>query len=392
MNNIIIEEKYKFIPPRKGTFYPSVIGALMPWIIRKDYGIFQTEFRGLEKLRDSIESGKAVMLTPNHCRPVDPMIVALGVRQAGFHMYTLASWHLFKQNRWQGFILPRLGVMSIYREGMDRDSLKCCADILARGERPLLVFPEGVINRTNDKIGDFLEGVSLIARMGAKARDDKEVVILPVALRYTFEGDFSEAVQPVLEILEKRLAWESQGHRTISERIRNIGHALLCLKEIEHMGGTGDGGADERIAKLADYILRPHEDEWLGGARDGGIKSRVKSLRTAVMPALLKEGTPPETKVMVWKVLRDVYLAQQLDNYSTSYFTKDATITQLVESVEKFEEDLTDRVEIHKPFRAVMTICDPIVASSNTDANKGLMDRIKNSIYDSLKRDGSDLL
>jgi 1-acyl-sn-glycerol-3-phosphate acyltransferase len=391
MNNIIVEEKYKFVPPRSGTLYPAIVGTLLPWIVRKDYGIASVKFAGLEKLQGAVREGKGVMLTPNHCRPVDPMIVAMGAKKAGCHIYTLASWHLFKQNRWQEFILPRLGVMSIYREGLDREALKYCAGVLSEGRRPLLVFPEGAINRTNDKIGDFLEGIELIARLGAKAREDKEVQIFPVALRYVFEGDFSKTVETVVENLEKRLTWVDQRDKSLRERISNIGYAFLCLKEIEYTGETGVGSVDERISSLADLVMNRHEQEWLGGARKGGVKSRVKALRTAVLPSLLKEGVQPETKESVWRVLRDVYLAQQLDNYSTSYFSKAATTTQLLEAVEKFEEDLTDKVKVHRPFRVTMTICDPVIAAHDGDRNRGVVEKIKSTIFEKLRSDADNL-
>lgn len=385
MNKIIIEEKYRFIPPFRGNFYPAVIAPFIPWLISKDHGITKTEFHGLDILSAAVKAGKAVVLAPNHCRPPDPMVVALGAKRAGVYIYTVASWHLFRQNWLQSFLLPRLGVFSIYREGLDRESLKCCVDILTTGQRPLLLFPEGVINRTNDRLGEFLEGLGMVARLGAKQREDKEVLILPVALRYTFAGDLTTSVQPVLDELEARLSWSLRPNSSLRQRIDRIAEALLALKEIEYLGQTQAGTSEERIARLTDCILAPHELLWLKTKRSGPTKTRVKALRIAVMPILLKNGTPDETKNMIWATLRDVYLAQQLGNYSTDYFSYEATETQILETVEKFEEDLKDQVRIYRPVHACMTILDPIAVGPDDKDQSGIVDRVRYAIQKSLR-------
>lgn len=385
MSGIIVEEKYKFIPPREGAFYPTVIGALLPWIVKKNYGVAKMSFLGLDKIRSAYQSGKAVILTANHCRPVDPMIVAAGCRKAGLNINTVASWHLFKQNNWQGFILPRLGVFSIYREGIDRDSLKCCAEILRRGNRPLLIFPEGVINRTNDRVGEFLEGVGMIARMGAKHRQDKEVTVFPIALRYTFKGDLARSVLPVLSSLEKGLCWSDCSSKTIRTRVDMIAQALLCLKEIEYLGSPGAGDLPSRVKDLADCILSQNEVAWLKSRREGSVKSRVKNLRTVVVPLLVKEGVMEETIQRARRSLSDVALAHQLENYCTDYFSTEATETQVLETIEKFEEDLTGKARIHFPLEVKMTVCDPWVVGEGKNAPESLAEDLRGAIVDSLE-------
>ncbi len=49
-------------------------------------------------------------------------------------------------------ILRQVGAFSVYREGMDRDALKCAIQILVDARRPLVLFPEGVISRSNDRL------------------------------------------------------------------------------------------------------------------------------------------------------------------------------------------------------------------------------------------------
>jgi hypothetical protein len=44
------------------------------------------------------------MLAPNHCRPCDPMVLGLLAEEARAHLYIMASWHLFMQNRFQAWL------------------------------------------------------------------------------------------------------------------------------------------------------------------------------------------------------------------------------------------------------------------------------------------------
>jgi 1-acyl-sn-glycerol-3-phosphate acyltransferase len=60
--------------------------------------------------------------------------------------------------------------------------------LTAEAERPLVIFPEGVISRHNDKLNNLMEGTALMARGAAKQRASAnppgKVVVHPVAIRY----------------------------------------------------------------------------------------------------------------------------------------------------------------------------------------------------------------
>jgi hypothetical protein len=355
------------------------------------YGVTKVKTRGQEYIKASLSEGKGVMLTPNHCHPADAMVMALALKSCDTFPYTVASWHLFKQNWLQSFILPRAGVFSIYREGMDREALKCCVDILAKSNRPLLLFPEGVISRTNDRVGNFMEGLALISRMAAKQRGDGNVVIHPTAIRYHFEGDLESAVEPTLDNLEERLTWRIDRNSPYHKRIANIAFALLCLKEIEYYGDTGVGDVKTRLDTLIDTILCKHEREWLNGTRSsssGDTTARVKTLRTALLPDIINNELTEEERGKRWNVFKDVYLAQQLANYDINYFNTNASNDQILESVQKLEEDLTDKVKVVGPITATVTFCPAIPVSSDRSHDKSgaiLTAKVKEEVEKSLK-------
>ena len=84
----------------------------------------------MEHLRRSFDAGHGILLASNHCRPCDPMLLGLLSLRVRQPFYLMASWHLFRQNRFQTWLLPRLGAFSVYREGLDREALKTAVGIL----------------------------------------------------------------------------------------------------------------------------------------------------------------------------------------------------------------------------------------------------------------------
>jgi hypothetical protein len=272
----------------------------------------------------------------------------------------MASWHLFMQSAVQRWLLPRAGAFSVYREGMDREALKCATQILTDARRPLVLFPEGVISRTNDQLNYLMEGTVFIARAAAKQRAAAtpagKVVIHPVAIRYFFEGDIRQVLGPALEHIERRLSWLPQSDKTLVDRVVKVGGALLTLKEIEYFEGPRSGDLRQRLTGLIDHLLVPLEAEWLKGKRDDNVVTRVKNLRTAILPEMVSGEIDEAERARRWRQLADIYLAQQLFFYPPGYFSPEPTAEKLLETVERFEEDLTDGMPVHRPFRAVVQV------------------------------------
>ncbi|OYV05610.1 MAG: 1-acyl-sn-glycerol-3-phosphate acyltransferase, partial [Verrucomicrobiales bacterium VVV1] len=203
-------------------------------------------------------------------------------------------------------LLPRGGCFSVYREGMDRESLKCATKIIADGRHPLVIFAEGIVTRSNDRMLNFMEGPSFMARTAAKQRKEGKVVIHPVFIRYFFEGDLRGTVTPVVEEIENRLSWQPQTQLSLKDRILKAGHALLALKEIEHLGRAGDGTLTERLQRLIDHILAPLEARWTHGRKDEETMARVKRLRTTILPELVTGELTEADRAERWRHLTDL--------------------------------------------------------------------------------------
>ena len=367
VQKIVIAQPYQFVPPCRANFWPRLLRPLLPVYLNRSHGVAAVELHGAERLRNSIAAGHGILLTPNHCRPPDPMTVMQLGYAVGRPVHIMASWHLFKQSALQTWVLRRMGVFSVYREGMDREALKCATQILVAAKRPLVLFPEGVLSRTNEHVNHLMEGTVFIARNAATQRAASgttgKVVVHPVAIRYFFEGNLEATLIPALETIERRLAWQPQAQLGLIERIAKVGEALLTLKEIEYLGTPKSGELSQRLSALIDHLLMPLEVEWLKGKRDDQVVTRVKNLRMAMLPEMAAGEIDEAERARRWRQLADIYLAQQLHFYPPGYFTPAPTAERMLETVERFEENLTDQEPVHGPLRAVIEVGEAIEVS-----------------------------
>jgi hypothetical protein len=257
-----------------------------------------------------------------------------------------------------------MGAFSIYREGVDRQSLDTAVEILATGERPLVVFPEGAVFRTNDRLQPLLDGVAFLARTAAKkrAKDNpgQKVVIHPVAIKYIFLGNLAKSIEPVLATIEHRLTWRTPAQGDLLERLQRAVLGILSLKEIEFLGQPQSGAIEERQQRLIDHLLSPLEVEWLGKHQSGSIIPRIKALRMKILPDMTSGQVTAVERERRWKQLSHIYLSQQVAAYPHDYLVRPTTPTRILETVERLEEDLTDRVRKHCPFHAIVDIGEAI--------------------------------
>lgn len=366
MQDIIIEKPYQFVPPHRGNFLPKAILklGLVPWYLKKFEGVVSHQLHGIDHLRESMRQGHGVLLAPNHCRYADPLVMAFVAREAQVPMFAMASWHLFEQSRWQRWALSSIGAFSVYREGLDRQSLDTAVDMLVNPKRPLVVFPEGTVFRTNDRLQPLLDGVAFMARTAAKRRAKDggtgKVVIHPVGIKYVFHGNLEKSVDPTLDALEKRLTWTLLKETTTLQRIHRITLAMLSLKEIEYLGAAQQGSIEERQQRLVDHLLYPLEQEWLGKTVVDTIIPRIKSLRMRIVPELAAGELDERERERRWTQLSRIYLSQQIASYPPDYIVSPTTDTRILETVERLEEDITDRAGVHGPLEVIIEIDEPI--------------------------------
>ncbi len=376
MQNVVVDKPYKFIPPHHGDWVPWLVQKLhiVDWYLSHCEGIESHEVRGSEHLTESLRAGHGVVLAPNHCRYADPIAMGWIARQVDVYIYSMASWHLFHASRLQAFAMRMCGGFSIYREGVDRESLNTAIEVLVRAKRPLVVFPEGTVFRSNDILQPLLDGVAFLARAAAKRRaklDSGKVVIHPVAIKYLFHGDLNRSLEPVLCEIEQRLTLSRpNGAPSLVQRVHNVSQALLALQEIKYLGEVQPGEVAERQRRLIAHLLCPLEQEWLGRELEETIMPRVKQLRSAIVPRLILPETTAVEKARLWRQLADIYVAQSIASHPSDYL-EFPTDTRVLETVERIEEDLTDRARTHKPLHVVLSIGPAIEVGTERPARDG---------------------
>lgn len=373
MQPIIVEKPYHFIPPHRGTRWSSFIQCLdlHGMYLRRAEGLISHEVHGVERFAQSVRAGHGVLLTPNHCRYGDPLLLGYLASAARCHLYAMASWHLFHGNRFVAWAIHKMGAFSVYREGIDRQAINTAVQVLESAERPLVLFPEGAVSRTNDRLLALLDGVAFIARSAAKRRARNvpggKVVVHPVAIKYLFQGDIEQAADQVLTEIETRLTWRAQRELPLISRVGKVGRALLGLKEIEYFGETQRGDLSQRLDTFINRLLHPLEKQWLGEEKTGSVVPRVKAVRMQLLPAMIRNEVDRDERARRWRHLADLYLAQQLYGYPPDYLVTLPTVDRILETLERFEEDMTDKARVHGSLHAIIEIDEPIEVSPERD-------------------------
>jgi len=365
MQRVVIDEPYQFVPPVYSDWWPWVLRFYLRRYLRNAFGIHSVKCRHVERLRASLAAGHSIMLAPNHCRLSDPVVLGILGMEADCHLFAMASWHIFKQSRFQTFMTRRMGAFSVLREGNDRQALDTAIDILVARQRPLIMFPEGAITRHNDLVEEMMEGPTFIARQAAKRlhklHKPGDVVIHPVAIRYAFQGDLTATLAPTLERLERRLSWQPRPDLSIVDRISKLGQALLTLREVETFDEARSGNLYERAESLVEHLLNKLEISWKIADSSGSVIARVKRIRTAILPDMVADKVTSEERARRWRDLADAYYAQQLSHYPRDYILREKNLPErVVETVERFEEDFTDRVTTNRPFHATIQVGEAI--------------------------------
>jgi 1-acyl-sn-glycerol-3-phosphate acyltransferase len=384
MQNVVIAKPYKFVPPDRRRFWPAVFRPLLQPILARVWGVTTVEIVGLELLRSALRDRASVLLVPNHCRPCDPTVVAVLGAEAGTPLYTMASWHQFMGRRWEAWLLRHLGAFSVYREGLDRTAIRTAVELLVEARRPLVIFPEGIITRSNDRLGAFYEGPAFIAHSAAKQRAKNEpgarTLLFPVALRYRYLGQLDESAAPILDRIETRLTWTPRPDLALIERLRRAGNAILGLKELELVGEFRHATIAERLSRLVDEILGPLEAEWNVKQGERDVPARVRALRTAILPELVEGGLSDAERDRRWDQLARLYLAQRLSLYPPGYLEGQPSTERVLETVERLEEDLTDVATVHRPLAVMISVGEPLTVAPNGPRPAALTNDVRDRI------------
>lgn len=380
--SVVLDRPYQFVPPHRGDGWPSFIQTfrIVDFYLKRKEGVVSYECRGLEHWRASLDRGDGILLAPNHCRYADPLVMGWPSRILRQHVYAMASWHLFNKGTVDSFAIRRMGGFSVNREGSDRTSLETAIEILATAERPLILFPEGTTNRTNDVLKPLLDGVAFIARSAAKRREKNcggNVVMHPVALKYLCVGDIRPWADQQLRQLEDRLGWHRPVGDTVLQRTVRLAEGLLSLKEIEYFGHSQSGDLPARRDALIEHVLTQSEQRLGRDADSDDVRSRVRAIRTEVVTrhfASLAEQPDRANDSALIADAEAADLAQDLLSYPNCYLEIDhVTDTRIVETIQRMQESFFGRADVGAPLKVVIQ-CDAAIPVSTDKPPRGQAD------------------
>jgi len=335
------------------------------------------EVRGAESVRDAVNAGMGVLITPNHPGHADAYIMFDAADAAGLPFYFMSAWQVFALQgpvgRW---LLTRHGCFSVDREGADKEAFRTAVEIVRDQREPLVVFPEGEVYHQNDRVTPFRDGAAAIALSAAK-KAQREIVAIPCAIRYRYAADPMPQLLDLMSRLEEKVLWRPRPDLPLPQRLYRFAEALLALKEIEHVGQTQEGTLPLRTTMLADHILRRIEGRYAlaspSGASDLGatIPVRVKEARAAALKRFAEldgEGAEPRQAASGWSRIEiandfdDLFLVLQAFSYPGDYVDERPTVERLAETLDKFEEDVLGAASatVRADRRATVTFGRPI--------------------------------
>jgi hypothetical protein len=365
---------YEFIPPRFSPFWYWVGGFYNRLRMRREQRVAELDVAGLERLTPLLSSGDSVLITPNHPDHADCYVLYELSRQLKRPFYYLAAYQIFVGlARW---VLPRVGVFSIDREGSDVSAFKTAVGLLAAGAQPLVIFPEGEIYRVAERVTPLREGAFAIAVAAARKLEGtgRRLWLVPAGLCYRFlEGhDPLPSLHSLMDQLETRFTWRVQSNRPLPERILHYADGILSLKEVEYLGSSQPGPFRERASNLIEQILMGIEARRLKGKRSASVPQRVKDMRRACLDVLEKKDCPRDSTdaIQARYDLQDLFLVIQIFSYPGDYIRNNPTVERVAETLLKCEEDFlgVDPALARASRRALLRFGEPIDLTSRLSA------------------------
>src|SRR2546430_5219438 len=280
-----------FWAPKPNACWNFALAPLRRYYLHSFYNISNVEITGQEHLK-SIGASDGALIAPNHSHDSDPHVMMHVSKQLDRQLYFMAAWQVFLAHKGiDGFVMQRMGAFSVDREGCDRRAMRQAGELMTSG-RWLVVFPEGEIYHTNERLTPLREGVAFMADTAQKDLEKegkgRKVWIVPVGIRYTYLEDVTPRLEAAMDELEERMKLKSGRRAPLAKRIIRFGDAMLTVKEKEQLGKGGEGELADRLKGLIGAILDRHEKVWLKKPEgDASVSLRVKSLRQQLLEVWL---------------------------------------------------------------------------------------------------------
>ena len=256
----------EFCPPLDSPLLIGIARTLLPQILK--FRMKDAEVRivgdGLERLKQL--KGQRVMICPNHSHRHDPEVMFTLACKAGEEFNFIAAREVFDWNDGKnGWFLQRMGVYSVVRGAVDRESFKTTKRLLVEGKKKLVLFPEGEISRQNDVLLPLESGAAQLSFMALdelqKKQPGEKMFILPVALKYTYKYDTTPLLTYLMTKIEEKLGLTCAPDDSLYKRVRAAAEVVLKTLEKEYdLKPATDADMNTRMTNLKTHILETMAD------------------------------------------------------------------------------------------------------------------------------------
>jgi 1-acyl-sn-glycerol-3-phosphate acyltransferase len=304
------------------------------------------ELQQMEHLQEPLAAGHGVMIAPNHSFHWDSYCLLTAADYLRIPFYTMTAWQVFSQSGWfECESMQRCGCFSVDRENADIQAMKTAMDILQNRKEPLVVFPEGDIYHTNDRLTALRDGAAAIASMAAR-KSQRPVVIVPVAIKRWYLEDPTSSMTAIIAELEKSLAIQAPPEHSTVDRILKLADELLSTQEAQRLGQARQGSLPERLAFLADAVLGQAEVKYQITTKKKLIPERIKEVRQRIIKQMVEDAQQTtaekqQDKQRQWNAdMQEMFFVTQLYSYPGDYLDGNPSWERQAETVDKLQEDV----------------------------------------------------
>ena len=347
----------------------------MPRLLWKAARIREVRIEGLDRL-EALRGQRAV-LTPNHPTRMDPIVMFELSRQLGEPFNYLASRETFSLPFF-GMVFQKCGAYSVKRGAVDRQSIKTTRKILVKGERKIVMFPEGLVYGQNDSLMPFHEGVFKFGYWALqdmkKAGMEEPLYYVPIGIRYEYTKSMEREIESAMTQLEEYLKIENPDEDSY-ERLRNIGALVVAGYEAAY-GVTPDKDAtlDERVQYMKNlWVERAAKSLGISDDTSRPLGDRIRLIiNTLDSITVTNEDASEFEKKTVQRrqretepLYKDLERASRFLATGANYVSEERTDQRFLEVISLIEEELFGYSPVRGPRRAIVKIGTPHMLRTN---------------------------
>lgn len=255
-----------FKPPKQHAAGYRLGRLVHRWILkysRKGLRVVISE-ESLDRLRGAYQHH--CVLLPNHRNDDDVYVMfALSARTRQPYYYLAAREHFTEHagGKWRSLAMRHMGCYSVVRGAADRASFRMTRDLIASGQRPVVIFPEGAVSHRADTVMPFQEGIFKLAFWALQdvltATENERVLLVPIGIHYVVSEAREENLHAGLTHLDRTLFGEQNAVDPLTRIRRICYHLLEALEGVYYGAAREEMSISERTTSLRTDMLEEME-------------------------------------------------------------------------------------------------------------------------------------